>query len=367
MKFTDNHFRSFSSDRRDFIQKTGLAALAVVFPLPSFSMNFEGVSMGIVVHSYGARWNSKVPSEKYPGFENALQLIEHCGQIGAGGVQVGVNNWTSDFSKKVREQREKLGMYLEGSIGLPKSQEEIDKFEKEVLAAKEAGATILRTVCLGGRRYETFKTETEFLDFKAKSILSLQLAEPIVSRHKMKLAVENHKDWRATELVEIIKGLDSESIGVTLDFGNNYSLLEKSEDVIALLAPYSFSTHIKDMGVQKYEKGFLLSEVPLGEGIVDLKRGIELCRKYNPNITFNLEMITRDPLEIPVLEESYFATFKNKPRKDLKEILQMVDRKSFKGNLPTIQGLDPEKRLAFEESNVLASLRYSRSKLGLGK
>ena len=90
--------------------------------------------MGIVVHSYGARWNSKVPSEKYPGFENALQLIEHCHQIGAGGVQVGVNNWTSDFAKKVRDQRENLGLYLEGSIGLPKSQEEADIGKQEQMS-----------------------------------------------------------------------------------------------------------------------------------------------------------------------------------------------------------------------------------------
>jgi len=367
MKSSDKYTSLFSPDRRDFLQKTGLAALAMAFPLPTFSMNFEWVSMGIVVHSYGARWNSKVPSTKYPGFENALQLIEHCHQIGAGGVQVGVNNWTSDFAKKVRDQREKLGLYLEGSIGLPKSKEDLDRFEKEVLASKEAGATILRTVCLSGRRYENFKTEAEFLTFKANSILSLQLAEPIVRKHKMKLAVENHKDWRAAELVEIIKGLDSEWIGVTLDFGNNYSLLEKSEDVIGLLAPYSFSTHIKDMGVKSYSKGFLLSEVPLGEGIVDLKKGIELCRKYNPNITFNLEMITRDPLEIPCLEEEYWATFDNISGPELARILKMVREKSFAGELSYTRNLEPEQRLDYEEANVLASLRYSKNDLGLRK
>ena len=366
MKSTDKHIRSFSSDRRDFLQKTGLAALAMAFPLPSFSMEFEGVSMGIVVHSYGARWNSKVPSEKYPGFENALKLTEHCHQIGPGRVQVGLNNWTSDFAKKVRDQRENLGLYLEGSIGLPKSQEDLDRFEKEVMASKEAGATILRTVCLGGRRYENFKTEKEFLDFKAVSLKSLQLAEPVVRKHKMKLAIENHKDWRAAELVEIIKGLDSEWMGVTLDFGNNLSLLEKPDEVIALLAPYSFSTHIKDMGVKSYSKGFLLSEVPLGEGIVDLKAGVALCKKYNPNITFNLEMITRDPLEIPCLEEEYWATFDNISGSELAGILKMVREKSFAGELPYTRNLEPEQRLDYEEANVLASLRYSKSDLGIG-
>jgi sugar phosphate isomerase/epimerase len=182
----------------------------------------------------------------------------------------------------------------------------------------------------------------------------------------MKLAVENHKDWRAAELVEIIKGLDSEWIGVTLDFGNNVSLLEKPENVISALAPYSFSTHIKDMGVKKYEKGFLLSEVPLGEGIVDLKAAVKLCSKYNPNITFNLEMITRDPLEIPCLEEEYWATFDEISGSDLAAILKMVREKSFAGELPYTRNLEPEQRLDYEEANVLASLRYSKRDLGLG-
>ena len=60
------------------------------------------MSMGVVVHSYANRWKSKVASQKYPGFTNAIDLIEHCHKIGAGGVQVVVKEWTSDFAKKVR-------------------------------------------------------------------------------------------------------------------------------------------------------------------------------------------------------------------------------------------------------------------------
>jgi hypothetical protein len=120
------------------------------------------------------------------------------------------------------------------------------------------------------------------------------------------------------------------------------------------------------MGVKKYEKGFLLSEVPLGEGIVDLKAAVKLCSKYNPNITFNLEMITRDPLEIPCLEEEYWATFDEISGSDLAAILKMVREKSFAGELPYTRNLEPEQRLDYEEANVLASLRYSKSDLGLG-
>lgn len=322
--------------------------------------------MGIVVHSYALRWNPKVESTRYPGFQNALQLMEHCQKIGAGGVQVGVSNWATDFSKKVRDVREKLGLYLEGSIGLPKSASDQGTFEKEVLAAKEAGATVLRTVCLSGRRYENFRSEADFQAFRQNARQSLRLAAPIVQKHKMKLAVENHKDWRAEELVELIKELSNEWVGVTLDFGNNVSLLEDPAEVIRRLAPYAFSTHVKDMGVQEYPQGFLLSEVPLGQGIVNLKEGVALCQKYNPNITFNLEMITRDPLEVPCLGEAYWATLGTLPASHLASTLRMVRERSFPQKLPSVSGLDSEQRLAFEEQNILSCLAFSKSTLRLG-
>ena len=141
-------------DRRDFLQKTTVGAMALTLPtLPSF---LASTRMGIVVHSYGLRWNSKADSAKYPGFTNAVDLLEHCQQIGAGGVQVVVNGWSDDFAKQVRDKREKLGLYLEGSIGLPKTSADVAKFEQEVRNAREAGAQILRTVCSKGRRYEAY-------------------------------------------------------------------------------------------------------------------------------------------------------------------------------------------------------------------
>lgn len=356
----------FDSGRRDFLKTASLGAVALNFSFPEIPEEMAGIPMGVVVHSYGARWHSKAGSPAYPSFENAIDLINHCKEIGAGGVQVGVNGWASDFAKKVREEREKIGLYLEGSIRLPQTSDQVPIFEKEVLAAKEAGAEVLRTVCLNGRRYENFHSEKEFLEFKAGALMALSLAEPIVRKHRMKLAVENHKDWKASELAEIIRNLGSEWVGVTLDFGNNVALLEDPTRVIETLAPMAFSTHVKDMGVQEYEHGFLLSEVPLGTGIVDLKKGVELCKKYNPSIHFSLEMITRNPLEIPVMESNYWETFQEVPARELARTIMEVREKSFPGELPKVEGLSDEQRLAFEENNVTSCLSFSKKSLGIG-
>lgn len=321
--------------------------------------------MGVVVHSYASRWQSKVISQKYPGFSNAIELIEHCHEIGAGGIQVVVNDWTADFTKKIRDKREKLGMYLEGSIAVPGKAGDVPKFEQEVINAKEAGARVLRTVTSGGRRYEIFHSMEAVREFKKNAMASLQLAEPILRKHKVKLAIENHKDWRAGELVSALQQLKNEWIGVTLDFGNSISLLEDPMDVIEKLSPYAFSTHVKDMGVEEYRDGFLLSEVPLGKGFLDLPKIITLCRQHNPAINFNLEMITRDPLEIPCLKQEYWVAFDGVPGGDLARTLRMVKQNKSSSPLPRVSQLSAEERLAAEEENILESFSYSRDKLGL--
>lgn len=349
--------------RRDFLQKTTMGAIALSLPiLPPLE---KEMPMGIVVHSYGNRWNSKVASQKYPGFNDAIELMDHCQQLGAGGLQVVVNGWTSDFAKKVRARREKLGLYLEGSIGVPNIAQDVARFEQEVKNAKEAGIQVLRTVCSSGRRYENYHSIKAFQQLQKNSIASLQLAEPILREQKMKLAVENHKDRRAHELEQMMKQLQSEWIGVTLDFGNSISLLEDPMEVIQTLAPYAFSTHVKDMGVEEYQDGFLLSEVPLGTGILDLPGMITLCRKSNANITFNLEMITRDPLEIPCLKSEYWETFGEVHGSELARTLRMVRQHKPPSPLQRISQLSAENRLAAEEQNIVACLQYSKNVLGL--
>ncbi|RAK03176.1 sugar phosphate isomerase/epimerase [Larkinella arboricola] len=350
-------------DRREFLQRSAVGALALSLPeMPAF---LKGVPMGVVVHSYASRWNAKTESQKYPGFTNALELIDHCKAIGAGGVQTIVKDWSADFARKVREEREKTGLYLEGSIGVPKHTGQVAAFEQEVINAREAGATVLRTVCSTGRRYETYHSPEEWQTLKKNALTSLQLAEPVLRKHKVKLAVENHKDWRANELVGILKQINSEWIGVTIDFGNNIALLEDPMQLVETLAPYVVSTHVKDMGVQEYPDGFLLSEVPLGYGILDLPKMVAVCKKHNPAVTFNLEMITRDPLEIPCRKEAYWATFDGIPKADMDRTLRMVRQHSYKAGLPRFAQLPAEDRLAAEEKNIVSCLSYSSNKLGL--
>ena len=84
--------------------------------------------------------------------------------------------------------------YFEGDVTMVKSDSGLDAFEAEVKLAREAGVTVVRSVFTGGRRYEIFKTMEDFRRFTAGAERSLALIEPVLRKHRLKLAIENHKD-----------------------------------------------------------------------------------------------------------------------------------------------------------------------------
>jgi len=340
---------------------TSAAALAAI-PLPAA---LRGKRMGIVIHSYGKRWRGKYSSLKFPPFEHALDVLDHVRGLGVGALQIVVGGWTTDFADKVRDTCESYSLQLEGSITLPKNENDVTRFENELRIAKEAGATIFRSAT-GGRRYELFSSLEEFKHFKDSAFKSMQLAEPIARRQRVRIGIENHKDFHAAELAEMLGRLSSPHLGACVDTGNSIALLEDPMQVVETLAPFAVTTHIKDMAVQETPAGFLLSEVPLGEGILDLPRMFALFEKHNPEIAYHLEMITRDPLDIPCLKPGYWATFPDKPGAELARTLTLVrERKAAK--LPKISGLGTEAVLEYEEANIVKCLQAAGDKLGFNQ
>jgi 3-oxoisoapionate decarboxylase len=272
---------------------------------------------------------------------DAYQFLEHAHSLGASGIQAPP---LGDL-EKIRDRANTLGMYVEAIVSL-------SQFEKNVQNAKTMGATCVR-VNAGGRRYEDFSTLADFETFKTKALAAIALAVPIAERYKIPLAIENHKDWTPDEQIAIFKTYSSEYLGACLDFGNNIALCEDPMDVAQKLAPYTITTHVKDMGVEPYSDGFLLSELRLGEGFLDLRKIVSLLR---PGTHLNLEMITRDPLKIPCLTDRYWATFPEVKADQLARTLHLVQQN--KKPLPRVSQLSRAGLLQTIEQNNQACLAY---------
>ncbi len=297
-----------------------------------------------------------------------FDMVEHCHNLGLAGAETTLPSTDPAVVRKLRTQAETYNMKLVLNTRLPKQESDISQFDAAVAACKETGAIALHAA-MTARRYEQFDSLKAFQDNFAQCQASIALAEPVLRKHRMKLAIENHKGWRADEQAAWMKRVGSEWVGVCLDFGNNLALCEPPDETFELLSPYAIFCHIKDMGVENYPDGFLLSEVSLGQGIINLKQRVEALRSKDPNMLFCLEMITREPLKIPVFTDQYWATFNDPaaplPARDLAKVLDLVRKNPPKSPLPRTSGLNEEEQIKAEDDYNRQCIAYARQNLSL--
>jgi sugar phosphate isomerase/epimerase len=300
------------------------------------------------------------------GGRDKLDFVDFFHKLGLGVAEIGVVKPGEE--QALRRKLDDYGMRALADIPLPKDSAGVADYEILVKAASEAGITGCRAA-LTARRYEAFDS---FAAWKAQfegHQKQVELAEPVLRRHKVALYLENHKGWRSPEQAAWMKRVGSEWVGVHFDFGNNLALCEDPMDTLKTLLPYIGACHIKDMAVEPYDDGFLLSEVPLGDGFLDLKGMVALLQQKNPNIPLDLEMITRDPLQIPVFTKGYWATFDDTgsplPGRDLARTIELVRKNPPKKPLPKTTGMSAKAQLELEQDNVRRSIDWAKANLKL--
>ncbi len=346
-------------NRRRALSVLGAAAAAATFGRSAIGDDGppRRTGMGLVIYCQRYRREQLKQQENVDLYE-PLRFLEHCRGLGAGGIQAGLGVLDASDANRLRKQADAWNTYVEAIIKPPKDDADEERFEAEVRTAKEVGAVAARTTIIPGRRYERFDTLAEYRRYSARGRKMLERAAPIVEKHRLPFAVENHKDHRTDERVALFEHVGSEYVGACIDTGNTFALLEDAQETVAALAPWAFSVHLKDQGVKEYEDGFLLAEVPLGRGIFDLKRMVETLVKAKPDVRFSLELITRNALKVPVLTDGYWATFPDIPGHDLARTMRTV-RENSTESFPDVESLPLDKQVAVEERNVRESIEYA--------
>src|SRR5579872_1309485 len=300
--------------------------------------------------------------------QKPFDFVDYCHSLGFGIAETRLDVSKPDAVRNLRQKLDSYNMRVILDIPLPRDEAGVPAFDTAIQAAHDAGAYGLHAA-MTQRRYEQFDTLEAFQQDFARCQRVIALAEPVLRKHRVRLAIENHKGWRAAEQAAWLKRVSSEWVGVHFDFGNNVSLCEEPNETLRILLPYIFSCHIKDMAVEPYQDGFLLSEVPLGEGFLNIPFMVETIQRKNPDIPFDLEMITRDPLKIPVFTDKYWVTFDDHdsplPGRDLAHVLGIVLQKGAKSALPQLSGMSMEAQLALEDENVRKSIEYAKRHLNL--
>jgi sugar phosphate isomerase/epimerase len=156
--------------------------------------------------------------------------------------------------------------------------------------AHQLGAKVMRIV--GGSR----RTRPESWSVHRRQLLRMlrRLTGP-AEECGVVMAMENHIDLLAQEMLDLVSTVDSPWLGVCLDTANNIRLFEDPVAVARMLAPWTRATHVKDVSVQRgnpHDFAFWPS-VPLGDGLVDLPEILRLLRRarYRGLLAFEIDYL----------------------------------------------------------------------------
>ncbi len=107
----------------------------------------------------------------------------------------------------------------------------------------------------------------------------------------VKLGVENHDRFLCATLTGIVRELGPDWVGICLDTVNSFGALEGPDTVVAQLAPYALSLHVKDFTVTRppHQMGFVVAGCAAGEGRLQLDPILEALRAAGRDVNAILE------------------------------------------------------------------------------
>ena len=103
-------------------------------------------------------------------------------------------------------------------------------------------------------------------------IANLSDLVPVAEGLGIVMALENHMDYRISEIVPVVEGVASPWLRINYDFSNSYAVVEDQVVAARLAAPYVAMAHLRDMRVQSItttgEPKFF--HAPVGYGSVEI-------------------------------------------------------------------------------------------------
>lgn len=156
--------------------------------------------------------------------------------------------------------------------------EELESLKRHIPQALKLGATRMR-ICAASMNYAKAPRE----ELIGRVVPLLAEAAATAEGHGVTLALENHIDFTSQEIVRIVEAVGSDHLKVNFDTGNTIRLFEDPVEAATRLAPYTVSTHTKDIatrvrGGSPADNFTWWPSCPIGEGVIDMPGVVEALR-----------------------------------------------------------------------------------------
>jgi 3-oxoisoapionate decarboxylase len=120
----------------------------------------------------------------------------------------------------------------------------------------------------------------------------LRRAVPRYRDQGVTLGLETYEQVPTSDLLTVIRGVDSPHLGVCLDPANCVARLEMPAYVVGEVAPYVVNMHVKDFTFTRQDgwAGFSLTGCPLGTGLLDYDALVKAVRPAERGISQIVEL-----------------------------------------------------------------------------
>jgi sugar phosphate isomerase/epimerase len=148
------------------------------------------------------------------------------------------------------------------AIGAELTKFSLDILRPRILYGSRFHPDVMRQMAI---RYEEFKK-----------------ALPLVEELGLQVAIENHTDTFADEVLWIIKQLNHPQVGACIDTVNSLQVIEGPEEAVETLLPYAFCCHFSDDLIVVDPMGVHDVGVPSGQGSIDMPKILRRIREASP-------------------------------------------------------------------------------------
>lgn len=273
---------------------------------------------------------SAVVTERTPEAMQPENLFAAAHRLGLEHLELPARGWDDPgtrFVERVAALQERYGIGVQLGFG-DRYIEHGDRQPTERFAAfveqvcRPLGVTVIGTASHlhGGRWLKDPPLEVQ-LDRLAAALRRLA---PVAEDGGVYLAIENHADYRGSELASVLERVDSRHVGARLDTGNAYCAIEEPVAAAQALAPYTVATHIKDQIVEA-EPGnrgltpgglLWLGNCALGEGHVDFAAILPLLAQHGPlgsRLVLTMEVPASTVAQSIAYARTAFASYLDRP------------------------------------------------------
>ncbi|MCP4382405.1 MAG: sugar phosphate isomerase/epimerase [Hyphomicrobiales bacterium] len=235
------------------------------------------MKIGIDNYCYHRFMGEVYPEQNAPSRTMTMQdYLDRASELGVDGVSLEscfFPTFESDYLAELKAKLDDTNMDRVFAWGHPdgleggKNEAAYDEMIEMMDHATAIGAGVMRVV--GSSLMFRFEDHQEQIERLSEMFVR---AMKEADKRGLKLADENHIDFTADEMLQIIQNVDHPNFGINFDTGNFMRLLDDPVKGVRKLAKHVFATHVKDLKPEKgqdVDNWHFFACTPVGDGLVD--------------------------------------------------------------------------------------------------